>query len=302
MYLITGASGFIGRYLVKRMQGKGEKLRLLVRSNKIDNFKKDASTEFFTGDLVKPETLIKATKDIDVVIHLAAISYTLNKKLYSQVNTQGTKNLVRACEKNKVKRIIYISTRDVSPSGGFYSRSKLEAEEIVKSSFANFTILRLAEVYGGNKGKGVEHLIGMIRKLPFIPIIGKGDYSLQPVYVEDVAGAIISVSESNRTNGKTYNIAGPDAFTYNDLVRLICEKLNLRRCMVHLPVKVALLGAYTSCFFLKRIIVCPDQILRLISAKAASIERAVEDFGYNPLNFEKGLKLVLNPDNENINR
>lgn len=293
MYLITGASGFIGKCLTKKMQEKGEKLRLLLRSNKIDSFKKDASTEFFTGDLVKPETLVKATKGIDVVIHLAAISFTISKKLHFQINAQGTKNLVQACEKNRVKKIIYISTRDVSPSGGFYSRSKLEAEKIIKSSFVNFAILRLAEVYGGNKGKGVEHLIEMIRRLPVIPIIGKGNYFLQPVYIEDVADAIISVSRSSRTNGKTYNIAGPDAFTYNDLVKLICESLNLKRWMVHLPVKVVLLGAYISCFFLKKIIIYPDQILRLISAKDVSIERAVKDFGYNPINFEKALKTIL---------
>ena len=164
MYLITGASGFIGKCLVKKMQEKREKLRLLIRSNKIDNFKKDASTEFFTGDLIKSETLVKATKDIEVVIHLAGISLTFDKKLYLQINVRGTKNLVQACEKNKVKRIVYISTRDASLTGGFYSRSKLEAEEIVKSSFVNSTILRLAEVYGRNRDKGVEHLVEMIKK------------------------------------------------------------------------------------------------------------------------------------------
>lgn len=293
MYLVTGSSGFIGQYLVKEMQEKDERIRLLIRSNKSDNIKKDTLVEFFTADLLKPETLVKATKDVDIVIHLAGITHAFNKELYLQINTQGTKNLVLACEKNRVKKIIYISTRAISPSGGFYSRSKLKAEKIIKSSSVNFTILRLAEVYGGNKGKGIEHLIDTIRKFPIVPVIGSGSYSLQPVYVGDVVDAIISVSKSNRTNGRVYNIAGPDILTYKDLVRLICENLNLRRRTIHVPVMAALVGAYISRFFLKKIILYPDQVFRLISPKEEDIERAAGDFGYRPLDFKKGLNLIL---------
>ena len=295
MYLITGAAGFIGGNLVKEMQRRGMDIRVLSRSGDIaGDIGKNCTVEFFIADLLKPETLIGATMSIDTVIHLAGVTHALDKNLYSQVNVQGTKNLLLACEKNNVKKIIYVSTRAISASGGFYSRSKIEAEDIIKNSSMNFTILRLAEVYGGNKDKGIEQLIGMIRKFPIIPIIGNGNYRLQPVYVVDVVEAIISVCRSGgKTNFKTYNIAGPDIFTYNNLVKLLCVYMNLKRWLVHVPIIAMLICAYFSSFVLKKIIIYPDQIPRLISPKDEDIRKAVEDFGYNPIGFREGLRLIL---------
>jgi len=281
MYLVTGADGFIGKLLVERLRKEGIDYRALVRPDE---------------DLLKPKTLITATKNIDIVIHLAGITHAFDKSLYKKVNAEGTKNLIAACRKNEVNKIIYISTRAISPLGGPYSVSKIEAEEAVKNSSITFTILRLAEVYGGNKNKGIEHLAGMIKKLPAIPIIGSGNYRLQPVYVKDVIDAIILASRQDKANFKTYNIAGPDVFSYNDLVRAICKQLNLKRRLIHIPVIFALACAYFNYHVFKKIIIYPDQIPRLISPKEESIEKAMEDFNYSPMRFKDGLELILNAD------
>lgn len=293
MYLITGGTGFIGRHLVKGIQQQGVKIRALVRSCEIDDIYKNGSIEFFTADLLRPETLIDLTKDIDVVIHLAGVTHALDNNAYSRINVEGTRSLVSACKKNKIRKIIYISTRAISPSGGFYSISKMKAEQIIRNSSINFTILRLAEVYGGNKDKGIEHLISMIKKLSAIPIIGNVEYRLQPVYVEDVVSAIISACKSDKTNFKTYNVGGPDIFTYNNLVKLICEAMNLKRRLIHVPAVAVLAFAYFSSFVLKKIIIYPDQIPRLISPKDEDIGKAVEDLRYNPIGFREGLRLIL---------
>lgn len=293
MYLVTGGTGFIGRCLVRRMQQQGMKIRALVRLGVIDDMYKNDSVEFFTADLLRPETLIGLTKDIDIVIHVAGATHALDKNVYSQINVEGTRNLVLACKKNRIKKIIYISTRAISPSGGFYSISKMKAEQIIRNSSINFTILRLAEVYGGSKGEGIERLISMIKKLSVIPIIGNGEYRLQPVYVKDVVNAIISACKSEKTDFKTYNIGGPDIFTYNNLVKLICESMNLKRRLIHVPTVAVLIFAYFSSFVLKKIIIYPDQIPRLISPKDEDIEKAVEDLRYNPIGFREGLRLIL---------
>ncbi|MFC1624608.1 NAD-dependent epimerase/dehydratase family protein [Candidatus Omnitrophota bacterium] len=293
MFLITGAGGFIGRCLARSMQLKNEAIRLLVRSDKVLGVEESASTEFIRGDLLEPETLIKATEGVEAVIHIAGVTHTFDKKLYFKVNAQGTKNLVQACEKNRVKKIIYISTRAISPSGGPYSRSKREAESIIKRSSLNYTILRVAEVYGGDKEKGIEQLIQTIRNSSIIPVIGRGDYGLQPVYVGDVVDIIVSASRNNKANGKSYNIAGPDVITYIDLVKLICESLNLKRRIVKVPVFVAFISSYLSALLLRKTIIYPDQIPRLISPKEESIKQAVDDLGYKPISFKEGLKLIL---------
>ena len=296
MYLVTGSTGFIGKFLIKRLLEEGIRIRVLIRPGFIDHAGTAGCVDFFTGDLLEPETLIAATKDIDTVIHLAGVTHTFDKDLYRKVNVEGTKNLVTACWQNRINKIIHISTRSISSSGGFYSVSKMEAEQVVKSSSMNFTILRLAEVYGGNKDRGIESLIDIIRKSRVIPIVGSGDYSVQPVYVKDVVEAIISSSRSSKTGFKTYNIAGPDILTYNDLIKLICEYMNLKRRIIHIPSIIALAYVYFSAFVLRKIIIYPDQVPRLISPKEESIEKAIEDFGYKPLGFKDGLKLILNTE------
>lgn len=294
MYLVTGSNGFIGRVLIKRLQEEGIRTRVLIRPGVTDSIGATDHVKFFTGDLFRPETLIAATKDIDIVIHLAGVTHAFDKNLYRRVNVDGTKNLVVACLQNRVNRIIYISTRAISPSGGFYSVSKMEAEQIIKNSSMDFTILRLAEVYGGNKSKGIENLIGVIRRSCIVPIIGNGNYTLQPVYIKDVIEAIISVCKSDKADFKIYNIAGPDILTYNDLVKLICRYMKLKRWLIHVPAIVVLACSYFSAFIFKKIIVYPDQISRLVSPKEDSIEKAIKDIGYRPLGFKDGLKLILN--------
>lgn len=295
MYLITGATGFIGRNLAKEIQQRGMAVRVLsMPGEPAGNMNNDGSAEFFIGDLLRPETLMGAVEGINTVIHLAGATHAFDKNVYYQVNVQGTKNLLTACKKNNVKKIIYISTRAISASGGSYSRSKIEAEGLVKNSSMKFTILRLAEVYGGNKNKGIEHLIGMIRSFPVIPIIGNGNYRLQPVYIKDVTGAISFVVMNSKTDFKTYNIAGPDVLTYNDLVKVICRELNLKRLIIHIPGIFALACAYLSYYVFKKIIIYPDQIPRLVSPKEESMEKAMRDIDYKPLKFMDGLKIILN--------
>lgn len=295
MYLITGATGFIGRNLVKEMQQRGMAVRVLsMPGEPAGDMNNDGAAEIFIGDLLKPETLMGAVEGINTVIHLAGATHAFDKNVYYRVNVQGTKNLLLACKKNNVKKIIYASTRAISASGGSYSRSKMETEDIIRGSAMRFTILRLAEVCGGNKDKGIEQLIGMIRSFPIIPIIGNGNYRLQPVHVKDVIDAFVSVSECDKTDFKTYNIAGPDVFAYNDLVKLICKQLNLKRRIIHIPGIFALACAYLSYYVFKKIIIYPDQIPRLVSPKEESIEKAMHDIDYKPLKFTDGLKIILN--------
>lgn len=138
---ITGASGIIGKKLLLRLEREGYQLSILVRKREnelVDN----PSIKIYVGDLLDAASLETATRGVDVAIHLAGITHTNNFQLYYNINTQGTKNLIKACEKNRIKKFIYISSRAASTEGGAYAHSKLLAEEEVKKSTLPWVILR----------------------------------------------------------------------------------------------------------------------------------------------------------------
>jgi len=285
--LITGATGQIGEKLISALKNSEHKIRILSRNSQ--NNLKDNKIESVIGDLKNLKSLEKATINIDTIIHLAAITHTNDQKLYYHINTEGTKNLLTAAEKNKVKNFIYISSRTAGIEGGAYAHSKLLAEELVKKSSLNWVILRPSEVYGANDKEAISKLINIIKKNPIIPIIGDGKYCLNPVHIDDLIQTISIIVNKNIYSRKTYIIAGPKEISYNDLVDKLAKKLKVKIIKIHIPIFFARLIAYLFFLFKKDILV-RDQVPRLLSKKPGGIEEARKDLGFKPRNLEAGLK------------
>lgn len=286
--LVTGGEGRIGQKLVERLKNLKHSVVFLSRKNKHSS---DPYIKIVQGDLINFDTLLKATENIDLVIHLAGITHANNEKLYYSINTKGTRNLIEACEKNKVKKIIYISSRAAVANGGAYALSKLQAEEEVRKSSMNWVILRPAEVYGAGEKEAIESLIKIMQKNFFIPIIGNGRYKLAPIFVDDVVSSIIASLDSKIAK-KIYIIAGPEEMSYNQLVDRILNYLRLQRVKVHIPILFFKIAAWIFSIFKKNVFV-KDQIPRLTSEKSSDIHEASKDLHFLPIKFETGLEIIL---------
>ena len=155
--LITGATGFIGKELVKSIK---KKIWCLVRKKK--NFP-EKSVRSIMCDLNDREKLLKCVNGFDVVVHLAGIVNASSDQEFYNKNVLLTENLLDACKANKVKRFIFISTAVViSKVQGPYSRSKIAAEELVRKSGIEYVILRPSVVYGKEDEKNIGGLIKMV--------------------------------------------------------------------------------------------------------------------------------------------
>jgi uncharacterized protein YbjT (DUF2867 family) len=235
MILVTGATGFIGSHVVERLGKDGRSVRVLVR--------KDADAERFAreglstalGDVTDPGSLSSAVSGCESVVHLVGIIREKAPKVtFEGVVTQGTRNLVVASQAAAVGRIVYMSaigTRPGAPTK--YLRTKWEAEQAVKESGIRFTILRSSPVVGP-KGEFTQLLVELARKR-LIPIIGSGEYRFQPIFSGDVAAYISSSLDSDEAVGKTFEIAGPEILTMNDMMRAVSEVLGRRARMIHIP-------------------------------------------------------------------
>lgn len=217
---VTGADGFIGSYLVKQLKEKGHK------------------TRSFQDDLSDRGALDKFTDGCDQVIHLAGV-FSNDFDCLINVNVSGTRNVVDACKKNSVQRIIFSSTGavygeplhngisledDVLSPNTLYGLSKLYAEEYLRFSGVNFVVFRFPNVYGVGNEKGViYHFLQSIDKSKKVTIFGSGEQKRNFLFVTDAVSAIIRALEYSG-NAEVFNISDRLTYSLNDIVSILKEK------------------------------------------------------------------------------
>ena len=259
--LITEATENVGKAL-RICLIKNYKIFCLTNKNK--RFVDD-----IIGDLNNYSSLVNATKNIDIVIHLAAVIKG-NKKILNKVNVLGTKNLIKACEENKVKKIIFMSSLDIKFKT-HYGISKLKAEEIIKNSKLKYIILRPTAIYGKGFKTGINSLVKLVKKTPVFPIPGSGKNLYQPIYVGDLVLLIKQIIDKNKFNNKIYFIGGDNVLSLNQLIDLICLNLKKRIIKIHLPIK-------SKNFQFNKI---------------CSNEEIKKDFDFNPISMKKGIIILI---------
>ena len=252
-------------------------------------------------------TLLVATvvfgylKSDDFVVRLAAVlvilastqyldsRYSKNKEYYYKINVQGTKNLIDSCKKNKVKRIIFVSsmasTKDYLDD---YGKSKKEAEDLIKNSGLDYTILRPSFIYGKNSNS-MKKMISFINSFKFIPIVGNGEYTLNPVHVDDVVKAIISCINSRKSIKKTYDILGRNEISFNEFINVISEKYNIQKRKIHIPIPICLVISSVGSILGPSFPLKKSFVLSLESKYKGTIASAERDLNYSPISFKEGL-------------
>jgi nucleoside-diphosphate-sugar epimerase len=274
MILITGSTGFLGKHLIKVLDKKN--IKCLVRKDSNISHLKDI--ELVYGDITDANSLDKALKDVKEVIHLAASTH--DNSLFHIVNVKGTKNLLEACKKNNVKRFVFISS--MASTRRFlddYGRSKKEAEELVRSSGLDYTILRPTLIYG--KGSlGMKHTVEYIKRIPFVvPIVGSGNSKIQPVFVDDVCKSIIKSLEKDTIN-KEYNILGGTRISFNYFIDFVSSRLNVKKVKLHIPTPFVLAGVSCISIIFKNFPIKKEFVKGLGDDTVGDHKMAEKDLGF----------------------
>jgi NADH dehydrogenase len=221
--LIAGGTGFIGVRLRRALLGNP--LRVLARSATKARRLSGEDAEFFGADLSDATLLAEALKNCWAVINLVAIIEERPGSTFDSVIRQGTENLVQAARNAGAERFIQISalgTRD-NPKYAYF-HAKHRAEEAVKSSGVDWTILRPSIVFGPGDGF-ISRLADVVKKAPVIPILGSGKSLFQPISVFDLGDAIAGALTNAETIGQTIDLAGPDTLTLREMTDLVAKKL-----------------------------------------------------------------------------
>lgn len=286
--LVTGSTGFIGTYLVSALQKKSYTVVGLGRNSK------NVSYHFIQGDMREYNDVEKAVKGVQAVIHLAASVSSYDEKANYDVNVQGARNVVQACKKHNVSRLIFASSfTTMLPDKDNYGITKTQAEEVFRQSGLDVTFLRFAMVYGKG-GKGFTKMVKNVQSVPgIVPLIGKGDYRRQPVYVDDVIRVMVDVLERNETVGKTYYLAGPEAISYKEMLRVIMKELKVKKIMVPIPAFVWRSAGMVFENVLKNPPMTKRDVTSMMADAVFDTSLARKELGFEPVRFVEGVRRSL---------
>lgn len=244
---IFGGSGFIGRYIVERLAQKGWIMRIAVRRPDEALFLKplgDIAQIVPIGANIRHErSVANAVQGVDTIINLVGILYQGGRQRFDAVHVEGVRRLARAATGAGVRRFLHISALGAdanSPSA--YARSKTAGEATLREHFPAATILRPSVVFGP-EDDFFNRFATMARYSPVLPLIGGGKTRFQPIYVGDVADAAAAALVDPAKAGQLFEIAGPRAYSFRELMELMLAVTGQRRLLMPLPFGIAQIQA-----------------------------------------------------------
>jgi uncharacterized protein YbjT (DUF2867 family) len=240
---VFGGTGFLGQRLVQRLATEEASVRVAVRHPERARSILGAAgldrVALLCTDVRDQVSVAAAVAGADAVVNAVSAYVEKGGVTFEAVHEQGAKTLAQESAAAGVARFVLVSGIGADPeSGSPYIRARGRGELLVQQAFPGATIVRPGAMFGpGDALFGT--LAHVARLLPVLPLIGGGRTRLQPVYVEDVAEAIVRVLADPGTAGRTYELAGPGVYTLRELVRIALRLIGRRRLLLPVPFAVA---------------------------------------------------------------
>ncbi|MGA2221983.1 MAG: complex I NDUFA9 subunit family protein [Verrucomicrobiia bacterium] len=294
MIAITGATGFVGQEVVRQARAGGHAARAIVRDPKRAQWLADKyGVELFHGNVLFAPSLDGAMQGVKCVIHLLGIINEWRENTFQRVHAEATMNVADEAKKGGVKRFLHMSALGTRPDArSRYHQTKWAAEECVRKSGLAWTVFRPSVIYGP-QDKSINVLAKVIRLLPFVPVLGDGNSKIQPISVQNVAKCFVAAIKSDETIGKTYDLCGPEAFTWNELYDKLMKLYCIRKLKVHLPLPIARLQAAVFEKLLANPPFTRDQLIMTEEDNVGDPKPAERDFLLEQESFEAGIARYL---------
>ena len=297
---VTGATGFVGGYVVNELLRRGHAVRVLVRGD-ASRSRFNRPVESAPGDITDPASLDAFASGCEAVVHLVGIIHEKGGRSFDQIHRQGTENVVVAATRAGVRKYVHMSAMGSSASSASeYGRTKAMGEEAVKRSKLDWTILRPSIVFG--PGDGFVSLFAKIIRLNpgFIPVIGPGTVKFMPVSVRDVARLFADALEKPDAARRSFEVGGPGMFTMDEIYQEIAAALGKPgKPLVHFPLWVGGLIATAMSlaprWVLPKPLLTRDQLRSLSQDNVGDTSAAAAIFGPIERDFRSGIREYIRP-------
>ena len=244
---VFGGSGFIGRYVVQRLAERGAVLRVPTRRPSEALFLKPlgaiGQVNLEPWNASAPGEVDRLVAGADMVVNLIGILFEAKRGDFDRLQARLPGQIGVAAARAGAQRVVQLSAIGADPtSPSAYGRSKAAGEAALSAAFARATILRPSIVFGP-EDDFFNRFARMSRLLPTLPLIGGGHTRFQPVYVGDVADAVVAALAREDVAGRTYELGGPSVYTFKELLAYLLRVVGRRRLLLGLPFGLAGLQA-----------------------------------------------------------
>jgi len=230
---ITGGTGFVGRHLAQYLISLGHEPVLLARGR---DRRHTPPAPVVSTDLSDPASLAEAFQGCGAIAHCAGINREIGSQTYQRIHVEGTRNVIAAARMSVVPRILLLSFLRARPGcGSPYHESKFQAEELIRHSGLDYTILKAGMIYGRGDHM-LDHLSHMLFTLPVFATVGRREQPIRPVAIDDVTRIIAAALTTGRLSRQTVFVLGPEIFLLSDAVRRVAATLNRRVLILPAPV------------------------------------------------------------------
>ncbi|MEM1379996.1 MAG: complex I NDUFA9 subunit family protein [Pseudomonadota bacterium] len=239
---VFGGSGFIGRHVVRELAKRGHRVRAAVRHPHQADFLQPMGTvgqiQLFQSNVRVEASVAEAVTGADAVVNLVGILAPTGKQTFDGVQAGGARNIATACAAAGINNVVHVSAIGAdAASNSVYARTKAEGEKAITDAIPGATIVRPSIVFGP-QDNFFNQFASMARSFPippFLPLIGGGKTKFQPVYVDDVADAVVKLIDGEAPTGGVYELGGPEVKTFKECLEMMLQIIDRKRLLVPLP-------------------------------------------------------------------
>ncbi len=255
-HIVTGATGYTGRYITRRLLDLGHGVRSLTgHPDRPSPFGDRVAMLPYSFD--DPDALARSLEGADTLFNTYWIRLAYKDMTHERVVGQLRK-LFDAAKTAGIRRVVHISVTNATLDSPLpYFRGKAQVEEALRASGLSYAMLRPTLIFG-REDILLNNIAWMLRKFPVFPIPGSGNYRLQPIFVEDIAD--LAVAHLDSDENIELDAVGPEVFAYEELVSLIRHKTGASARLMHVPTSVALASANLLGLLVRDIVLSRDEI------------------------------------------
>ncbi|MGC9954320.1 MAG: complex I NDUFA9 subunit family protein [Rhizomicrobium sp.] len=245
---VFGASGLVGRHTVHALAQAGWRIRAVCRHPNLANYLLPAAfpgqIQLSKGNVRDDDSVTRALQGADAAVNLTGVLYSRGEQSFEALHMDAARRIGRMAREAGIKTLVHLSAIGADTNAeSSYAESKGRGEKRLREEFPDATILRPSLVFGPEDAF-FNKFAWLARISPMLPLIGGGHTKFQPVFVGDVAAAILRCLEDTATSGKTYELGGPTVYTFKELLQLILRETGRKRLLVPVPFFLAFIDAF----------------------------------------------------------
>ena len=260
---IFGASGFLGKHLMRQLTKLDYRVKVATRNPYLKGYLKPlgdpGQIELFKTNIFNPDDVKRVLKNCDLVINLVGILYESRKQKFEQIHSYFPYMLSNLCKEFGIRNLIHTSALGIKQThASKYIQSKFQGEKNIQQIFRSSVILRPSVVFGP-EDKFFNTFASIAQFSPALPLIGGGKTKFAPIYVGDVAKAIVRALELNNSEPKIYELGGPKNYSFKELMEILLTEIKKKRFLIPIPFGIAKFQSY----FLQMMpnpLLTPDQV------------------------------------------